>query len=200
MRNLSRPRNGAWHRPCLVANGSAPAISPPMWTTCHAPATVPGTGRGSLRHVRAGGVSRSCRWGGLSAIAAALHGWRAADATSLHSSHGPGARASQRLRTAAQAAAAAHRLDRPGRRRGARRRARQAVDQEGREGLGARACAPLRRPDDPRGPGHTWQGRCALLEGDPARPERPERSIRRRDLRLPEPRSRPPRNGSPAAG
>ena len=109
--------------------------------------------------------------------------------------HGAGARPPARVRAAAQAAAAAHRLDRPGRRRGARGRAREALDQEGREGLGARARAPLLRPDDARGPGHARQGRRALLEGDPARPERPERPLGRCGLRLPEPR--PDREGAP---
>src|SRR6516164_707942 len=52
---------------------------------------------------------------------------------------GAGARTPSRIRAAAQAAAAADRLDRPGRGRGARGRAREALDQEGRQGLGARA-------------------------------------------------------------
>ena len=102
---------------------------------------------------------------------------------------GPGAGPSARVRAAAQAAAAAHRRDRPGRRRGARRRAREAQHQEGLEGLGARARDPLLRPDDARGAGHARQGRGALLEGDPARPDRPERPVGRRGLRLPEPRA-----------
>ena len=137
--------------------------------------------------------------------AVAGHGWgqpgragRAEEASSvagLHSPDGPGAGTPARLRAAAQAAAAAHRLDRPGRRRAARGRAREAVHQEGREGLGARARDPLLRPDDARGPGHAGQGRRALLEGDPARPERPERSVGRRRLRLSEPRR--DREGAP---
>ena len=40
------------------------------------------------------------------------------------------------------------------------------------------------------GVGHARQGRGALLEGDPARPERSRHSLVRRDLRLSEPRAR----------
>jgi tetratricopeptide (TPR) repeat protein len=99
------------------------------------------------------------------------------------------ARPSARLRAAAQAAAAAHRLDRPGRGRSARGRAREALDQEGGEGLGARAGDSLLRPDDARRAGHARQGGGTLLEGDPARPLRRERSVGGGDLRLPESRA-----------
>ena len=107
----------------------------------------------------------------------------------LDSTYGQGARAPVRVRAAAQAAAAAHRRDRPGRRRGARGRARQAEHQEGLEALGARARDPLLRPDDARGAGHARQGRGALQQGGAARPDRPERPVGRRRLRLPEPRA-----------
>ena len=106
----------------------------------------------------------------------------------LDSIRGSGACAPQRIRAFAQAAPAADRVDRPGRGRGARRRAREAQHQEGGEALGARARDPLLRPHDARGPGHTRKGRGALLEGDPARPDRPEHPVGRGGVRLPEPR------------
>ena len=58
------------------------------------------------------------------------------------------------------------------------RLAREALDQEGREGLRARARDPLHGPDDARGRRHAGQGRRALLEGDPARSVATRRSRR----------------------
>ena len=67
--------------------------------------------------------------------------------------------------------------------------ARQAVDQEGGEALGARDRRPDDGPDDARGRRHARQGRGALLEGRAARPGRPHHPVGRRGLRLPEPRA-----------
>ena len=120
--------------------------------------------------------------------------------TGLHSTHGAGARAARRFRASARAAAAADRLDRPGRARGARGDARQALDQARVEGLRARARRAHDRPDDARGRGHARQGRRARVEGDAARPDRRERALGRRALRLPEPRARPRSSGSRGSG
>ena len=106
----------------------------------------------------------------------------------VHLPHGPGSRTAARLRAPARAEAAAHRLRRRGRARGARRDARQALDQEGLEAAGLRPRRPDDGPDDARGRRHARQGRRALLEGDAARPGRPVDPVRRRRLRLPEPR------------
>src|SRR5262249_6936549 len=107
----------------------------------------------------------------------------------LHSKHGSSACIANRLRAAAQAAAAAHRLDRPGRRRDARGRPRQAKHQARVEGLGARARDPLLRPDDAGRTGHARQGRSALLEGCAPGSLGRGSAIGRRRLRLPEPRA-----------
>ena len=95
-----------------------------------------------------------------------------------------------------ESAAAADRVDRPGRARGARRHAREAKHQEGGEGLRARARGADDRPDDARGLRHAGQGRGARLEGRAPRPVGRERAVGRRALRLPEPR--PDRGRAPA--
>ena len=84
----------------------------------------------------------------------------------------------------------AHRLRRPGRGRGARGRAREALDQARGEALRARARDPLHGSDDARGSGHAGQGRGALLEGGASRPDRPAHPFGRGGVRLSEPRSR----------
>ena len=82
----------------------------------------------------------------------------------------------------------AHRRDRPGRARGARRRAGQAVDQEGVQALRARARRADDGPHDARGLRHARQGRRAGGQGDPARSRRPVRAELRGGLRLSQPR------------
>ena len=94
-----------------------------------------------------------------------------------------------RLRAPARAAAAAHRRRRPGRPRGARRRAREALDQEGVEGRRAAAVGADDRPDDARGRRHAGQGPRPVGEGDPAGSRRPVDPELRRGLRVPEPRA-----------
>ena len=93
-----------------------------------------------------------------------------------------------RLRAPDGAEAAANRLRRRGRARGARGDAREALDQEGVEAAGVRARRPDDGPDDARGRRHARQGRRALLEGDAPRPGRPVDPVGRGGLRLPEPR------------
>ena len=143
------------------------------------------------RRARARGRGRSERWRSMSVImviSISLTTQQTTQSLQLAElAQAPVAPA--RVRASAQAAPSPDRLDRPGRGRAARRRAREALDQEGREGLGARAGDPLLRPDHARGPGHARQGLGALLEGDPARSERPERPVGRGGLRLPESRA-----------
>ena len=102
---------------------------------------------------RAGAATSACSsgWGSSAQRPRRRSGQQA---TGLHSPHGPGAGSAARVRAPARAAAPADRLDRPGRRRGARRLAREALDQEGGEALGARAGDPDDGPDDARGRRH----------------------------------------------
>ena len=89
----------------------------------------------------------------------------------LHFLHGAGARIAKRVRASARASAAAHRLGRPGRGRGARRGAREALDQARVEALRARPRRADDGPDHARGGGHARQGRCArskAMRPDPA--------------------------------
>ena len=74
---------------------------------------------------------------------------------------------------------------RPGRRRGAGRRAQEAVDQEGVEALGARPGDPDDGSDHARGEGHAGQGPGAVRQGHAARSVRSDHPERRRDLHLP---------------
>ena len=113
----------------------------------------------------------------------------------LHWRHGSGTRPATWIRAPARAAAPQDRLDRRGRARRAGGDPRQAVDQEGVEAPGLRARGPDDGPDDARGRGHAGQGRRALLEGRAAGPGGQLDPVRRRRLRLPEPRPdrrRPP--------
>ena len=110
-------------------------------------------------------------------------------APGLNSVHGAGARTAGRFRATARAAPAKNRLDRPGRARGARRHTGQALDQARGEDVRARARGSDDRPDDAGGLRHAGQGRRPGLEGDPARPVRPERALGGGRLRLPEPRA-----------
>ncbi len=100
------------------------------------------------------------------------------------------------LRAALRHTAAAGRRRRRRRARGARRRAREAVDQEGREALRPRPRDPDDGPHDARGRRHAGQGRGALLEGGPARPDRSDDPVGRGRLRLPEPRGDRTASGS----
>ena len=74
--------------------------------------------------------------------------------------------------------------------------ARDAVDQDHRQGLRHRPGDPDGRPHDPGGPGHPRQGARARREGDAARSRRPDLPVHRRRLRLP----RPGRDGEADAG
>ena len=103
---------------------------------------------------------------------------------------GAGARTSARVRAAARAAAAADRLGRPGRGRGARGRAREALDQARGEAVRARPRDPLHGSDDARGRRHARQGRGALLEGGAPRSDRPAHPVGRGGVRLSESRAR----------
>ena len=93
-----------------------------------------------------------------------------------------------RLRAPVRPAAAAHRLGRRGRARGAGRDAREALDQERVEGAGARARGADDGPDDARGA--DTPGKVAALCSKAMRPDPVDRSVPvgRRGLRLPEPR------------
>src|SRR5581483_10934920 len=115
--------------------------------------------------------------------------WTNAEPPRVDSNDGPGACASRRFRAPARAAAPADRLGRRGRARGAGGVAREAVDQEGVEGLRAGARDPDDGSDDARGRGHGREGRGPVVEGRPARPGRARDSLRGRPLRLPEPRT-----------
>ena len=117
-------------------------------------------------------------------------------APSVHWPHGAGARTSARVRAAARAAAPADRLRRPGRGRGTRGRAGEAVDQARGEAVRARPGDPLHGSDDARGLRHAGQGRGALLEGGAPRSDRPAHPVGRGRVRLPE--SRPGRGRAAA--
>ena len=113
-------------------------------------------------------------------------GWRIG--SGLHSVNGQGASSHRRFRASLRAESPPDRLGGRRRARGARRDAREALDQARVEGAGAAPRDPDDGPDDARGPGHARQGRRALLEGDPPGSGRPLCAVRRRGLRLPEPR------------
>ena len=103
---------------------------------------------------------------------------------------GAGAASPARPRAAARSSAAARRRRRRRRARGAGRRAREALDQEGLEARRARPGDPDDGSDDARRSGHARQGVGPVREGDASRSRRPVDPVRRRRLRLPEPRRR----------
>ena len=73
---------------------------------------------------------------------------------------------------------------RPGRRRGARRRAQAALDQEGVEAVGARPRDLDDGPDHARGEGHAGQDPGDVRQGDAPAAGRPDDPVGRRRVRL----------------